>query len=258
MFIAPKEVKAQLDDLDADELIEMSNEMGHRYLQILDLFQQFETDDRVSAALRDIYKTNYAAFLSPNEVYTAEMKKIRHRFREPSTRSLIAKQALIGEEAVLTTLRNRIEDEKLVMINEHHFYPNHRKVMEALLPIFREAGFNYLAFEGVTPGQDSLLNMGYAPVIETGFYTRDPRFANMIRLAQSLDFTLVAYENTNPDEYRESAQASNLYERIFARNPDAKVLVYAELVPAWADIVPGDQPYHSRHPFPMNATHKLR
>ncbi|MCW9707538.1 hypothetical protein [Fodinibius salsisoli] len=71
------------------------------------------------------------------------------------------------------------------------------------------------------------MNKGQPPTIHTGFYTKDPQFAELIRVAQNLDFTFVSYENTDPEKNRERAQASNLFNKTFAQNDSARVLVLA-------------------------------
>lgn len=86
-----------------------------------------------------------------------------------------------------------------------------------------------MALEALGAGQDSLLNEGQPPTIQTGFYTKDPHFAELIREAQDLGFTFVSYENTDPEKNRERGQASNLFNKTFAQNDTARVLVLAGL-----------------------------
>src|SRR5699024_10944773 len=64
---------------------------------------------------------------------------------------------------------------------------------------------------------------------ESGFYTKEPHFAQLIRKAQKMGFKFVSYENTDPDKKREYGQAYNLYQKTFAKDESAKVVVLAGL-----------------------------
>ena len=90
----------------------------------------------------------------------------------------------------------------------------------------KEIGYETIALEALAPKQDSLLNInsGY-PKLQTGFYTREQNYSNLIRKAKELGFTFVEYENHNKTIDREVGQAENLYNKTFKKNPNKKVIV---------------------------------
>ena len=115
-------------------------------------------------------------------------------------------------------------DFRVVMVNEAHHKPQTRLLTFALLPELRALGFTHFAAEtfGETP-----LAAGY-PVAGTGHYTAEPVFAEMVRRAAALGFTLVPYESADGDsqQSRETGQAARLAE-VLAKDPDARILVHA-------------------------------
>lgn len=208
-------------------VFEIRNEGGNKYFKVLSELKNLESDDRMQQAMSQAVQASVAAFMAPNAEYENQLKQVRHRFRADSLATKIQQGGLFGLPKVKKEIASIIQDESLVMINEHHYFATHRDMVHQLLPLFKEAGFKYLALEALAHGQDSLLSSGHPPTIETGFYTKDPRFANLIRSAQAMDFIFVAYENTDRDLDREEGQAKNLYESTFEQDPEAKVLVLA-------------------------------
>jgi hypothetical protein len=111
------------------------------------------------------------------------------------------------------------------MVNENHFMPQHREFVYSLLPALKEIGYKYFALETLNSKQDSLLNLkeGF-PTLETGFYTREQHYGNLLRYAKVLGFEFVAYESDDSME-RELGQAQNLYQKTFGLDKNAKVLL---------------------------------
>jgi len=126
----------------------------------------------------------------------------------------------------------------VIMIGEEHVQPQTRSILKPLLERLWKRGFRYFAAETFTADLTSTSKLGYA-TYDTGFYTRDPVFAEAIAEALRLGYELVPYENTEPSgeddpgdpmirqNWRELMQARNLKSRIFDENPQAKVLVWA-------------------------------
>jgi len=208
-------------------VFDIRNEGGNKYLKVLEELRSFESEDRMQQAMKSAVITPVASFIAPNAVYDSLLKTMRHRFTADSLRDKISSEGWFGMQALNQKLKTEISEHKLTMFNEHHYYPTHRILVERLLPLFAEAGYTYLGLEALAPGQDSLLNAGHPPTIDSGFYIKDPRFANLIRTAQSLGFEFVAYENTDREMDRELGQAANLVNATFAKDPDAKVLILA-------------------------------
>lgn len=116
---------------------------------------------------------------------------------------------------------------QLVMINEYHMDASTRVLTTALLPRLYAEGFRYLAVEALAESGETLERRGYA-VEGTGYYTREPVFAELLSRAVRLGYTLVPYESSGATQrQREAGQARNIYRRIFKSHPDARVLVHA-------------------------------
>lgn len=119
---------------------------------------------------------------------------------------------------------------RIVVWGEEHHLPQTRSLYEPLLRRLFGLGYRYLAAEAFV---DSVMEPGFRfPVYDSGVYLRDPVFANAVRTAVDLGYRLVAYEERGlpPDDdpsFRDRKQAEHLQARIFATDPDARVLVLA-------------------------------
>src|SRR5690606_6302236 len=122
------------------------------------------------------------------------------------------------DEILKEAARNQI-----VMFNESHHHPEHRYFVGELLPDLYKLGFRYLALEAFM--KPDSLKIRQFPTSNNGFYLRDPVFANLVRHAISIGYTVVDYESADSD--RESGQAKNLYERTLGKDKEAKVVVLA-------------------------------
>ncbi|MFT3950046.1 MAG: hypothetical protein QM763_23975 [Agriterribacter sp.] len=119
------------------------------------------------------------------------------------------------------------------MINESHYDWRHRYFATLLLDSLYRLGYRFLALEAL--GYDSNLGLRGFPVIQTGFYTKEPYMGELIRNALRMGFTLVSYEDTTATyegkftslmQKREYMQAHNLFQQ-FRKNPKGKWLVLA-------------------------------
>ena len=84
-------------------------------------------------------------------------------------------------------------EHRIVMIMEDHFVSKHREMIGATLPLFRDAGFTHYAAEAIGESGTSLTARGY-PAIETGYYTSDPKFGNVLRKALDLKYNVLGYD----------------------------------------------------------------
>ncbi|HEY0931028.1 MAG TPA: hypothetical protein VGE27_13980, partial [Gemmatimonas sp.] len=171
----------------------------------------------------------------------------------PSTGDVAAAQRLFGQArgvSALDTLRTMADTARIIMVNERHHAATDRLLTLELLPVLWQKGFRYFAAEAF--GYDSVLAMrGYA--IDDNSYTSEPVFAEVVREALRLGYTLVPYEahgeqyqkpdSLNAQQRRDHAQAENLYAATFARDPNAKVLVHAgyehireRVAPRWSPM----------------------
>ncbi|MDP2089037.1 MAG: hypothetical protein Q8J84_06505 [Flavobacteriaceae bacterium] len=170
----------------------------------------------------------FSSFLGNNEHYKKSLNELESKFKpNDSITNIINKEVVINSEAI-----EKIVDEakkyRIIMFNENHFFPNHRILISELLPKLKDIGYTYLALEALDIKQDSLLNLENAyPTLETGFYTSEQNYGNLIRKAKALGFQFVAYENMESNKDREIGQAENLYNKTFKINPNDKVVILA-------------------------------
>jgi hypothetical protein len=126
----------------------------------------------------------------------------------------------------------RARTEQIIIINEAHHDSRHRVFTASLLPELAKLGFRYLAAEALDE-QDTLLQKRGFPVMQTGFYTKEPQFCNLLRVAQQARYQLVPYDYgfSREGEWeerikaRETAQARNI-QRILQADPKAKIVVH--------------------------------
>ena len=123
----------------------------------------------------------------------------------------------------------RAKKEQIVILNEAHNIPIHRVFTSTLLKELYQSGFRYLGAETLGYG-DSLLNERKYPTLESGYYTKEPQYGNLIREALQLGYQLFPYEAATPEEFasgktREIAQARHI-ETIIRRDPKAKILIH--------------------------------
>jgi hypothetical protein len=119
-------------------------------------------------------------------------------------------------------------DRHIVLINEAHHDAHTRQLTLALLPRLRALGFDYFAVEALSDKDDQLMQRGY-PVKDSGTeYLHEPTYGDIVRSAIKLGFTLVPYDaDTGTMQAREAGQANNLYRKVFARDPHARLFVHA-------------------------------
>jgi hypothetical protein len=119
-------------------------------------------------------------------------------------------------------------DRRIVLINEAHHDAHTRQLTLALLPRLRALGFNYFAAEALSDKDDQLMQRGY-PVKDSGTeYLHEPAYGDIVRTAIKLGFILVSYDaDSSAVQDREAGQANNLYRKVFARDPNARLFVHA-------------------------------
>jgi hypothetical protein len=133
-------------------------------------------------------------------------------------------------------LAARAADEQVVMINEAHHDTATRLLTLRLLPLLYERGYRYVAAETFAPGVAEATANGY-PTAAAGVYADEPVFGAILREALRLGYALVPYEiedgnrvqddSLTAQQRRDLTQAQHIAARIFAADPDAKVLVHA-------------------------------
>ena len=117
---------------------------------------------------------------------------------------------------------------RVVFLNEAHNIALTRTLTVRLLKPLREEGFNVLAVETLYPNDIDALNKRGYPIAASGFYTREPIYAEMVRTALKLGYRVVAYEAdpNHTGDAREAQQAENL-RKILEADPNARIVVNA-------------------------------
>lgn len=120
---------------------------------------------------------------------------------------------------------------QVVIINEAHHNSFHRVFTRSLLQDLFDNGYRNLGIEALENGEnlEASLNERKYPLLSSGYYTKDPQFANLIRTALEIGFTLFPYEiketGISSVESREKAQAKNI-QNFIASKPNEKFLIY--------------------------------
>jgi hypothetical protein len=135
---------------------------------------------------------------------------------------------------IAAQLAELARDTTIVIVNEAHDESRHRELIRQLAIELRRQGFTYYAAETLASAAEA----ADEPFGRTGagHYTLEPAFGQLLRTVKELKYRLVAYEDVRPAdpaadraasmERREEGQAENLMTRIFAREPQAKVLIH--------------------------------
>ena len=145
---------------------------------------------------------------------------------------LAALKAVDAEEFLLKAAdKNRV-----LMINDGHHQPQTRVLTTRLLRGLYAKGFRYLAMETLNVSAGDAAQRKY-PVFSDGYYTVESVFGDLARQALEIGYKLVPYESEGKalegetwiqrSNRREIEQARNLKERIFDKDPNAKLLVFA-------------------------------
>ncbi len=127
---------------------------------------------------------------------------------------------------------------QIVIINEAHHNASHRAFVHSLLPGLANAGFKYIGCEAISVN-DSLINERGYPIMETGTYTDEPSFGNLLRSARNHGMILFGYESKKYDREREIGQAQNI-KAFLDNHPKGKVLIYCGYDHAIKDTVAND------------------
>jgi hypothetical protein len=147
----------------------------------------------------------------------------------------LAELGALGDARADDAIRVIVEtarDKRAVLINESHHQPMNRAFTQKLAAELRKIGYTYLAAEAF--GEPVASQPRYATPAH-GYYVQEPAFAALVNAALADGWTLVPYDTTRVDQtlemrlrmrQRELDAANLLYQRIFARDPQAKALIH--------------------------------
>jgi hypothetical protein len=199
-----------------------------------DLLTQYRIMRRAYAADRDTaFRTIFSQYLSWQLSFLGDYVAAEKAFSIP--RPAQADDApspleLAGYRPVpaIEWLPKLAAKHRVVFFNEAHNVALTRTLTTRLLRALRAEGFNTFAAETLRRSDiEGLRKRGY-PVATSGFYTREPVYAEMVRTALELGYRVVAYEadeDLNGDA-REAQQAQRLW-NILKRDPHARLVVNA-------------------------------
>ncbi|MEO0778786.1 MAG: OmpA family protein [Bacteroidota bacterium] len=110
----------------------------------------------------------------------------------------------------------RTAEREAVFFNESHAHPETRAFVHTLLADLRQQGFSYLCLDALEP-QDVELNQRGYPVLNSGYYLKDPVYGDLVRRALDMGFEIVAYQ-PSPEEMQ---KALGILERkAYSRDPE--------------------------------------
>lgn len=150
-----------------------------------------------------------------------------------------AEYGITGVHPALPQLAALVEGRQVVMLNESHGHSSQRAANFLFVRELRKLGFTHLALETLAfdrvegdpcrsseLADEGLASRGHA-VRTTGYYTNDPIYAELLRMALAEGYVPVAYDHTLPDPrspQREQEQARNIA-CVLERDPDARIVV---------------------------------
>ena len=124
-------------------------------------------------------------------------------------------------------LLRRAENEQILIVNEGHHMPQHRVFTTRLLRGLYDRGYRNFGLEAFFAPSDSLLAAQRYPNVTMGFYTKEPRFGELLREAARIGYRVFGYEaaGTGSPKKREIGQAENI-QRYLDAHPDGKTLIH--------------------------------
>lgn len=216
------------------EAMDQSDAIMKRAHDRKDLLAQYQVMRRAYAANgKPAFRAIFGQYLSWYQSFIGDYKDAELDFsieQKPLADDAPSPLAQPGWHAVpaLDYIPQLAKDYRVVLLNEAHNIALTRTLTVRLLKPLRDEGFNVFAVETLYRSDIDALNKRGYPTDASGFYTREPVYAEMVRTALKLGYKVVAYE-ADPDhsgDAREAQQAENLW-KILKADPNAKVVVNA-------------------------------
>jgi hypothetical protein len=196
------------------------------YLGIVQFLEKKAKEPGLDSDTKDAIRQMAGTYVSFVGQYQEGLEYFAPPRPKPIDVDTAAFSRMINEDAV-DAIAKLAANRQAVFINEAHHMPRHRTFTANLLPKLRALGFSYLAVETLSDADSALNTRGY-PVRQSGFYSNEPVFGEMLRIALKLGFKLVPYEQESPTaDGREQGQAQHLVDRILRADPKARIVVHA-------------------------------
>ena len=125
-----------------------------------------------------------------------------------------------------TSMAKIAADNRVVVIMEDHLLTETRELIDESLDLFKDAGFKHYAAEAIGELEFLLRWRGHANH-QTGVYTADPRFGNLIRSAFDLDFSVSGYDFGPLDHDTREDYAASTLSKIVLADSNNRLLVHA-------------------------------
>ncbi|HJP99122.1 MAG TPA: hypothetical protein VJ862_11215 [Rhodanobacteraceae bacterium] len=198
------------------------------------LLAQYQVMRRAYAADSEpAFRTIFGQYLSWYQTFIGDYKDAETAFSIPQLPlrdDTPSPLTIPGEHPVqaATYIPELAKNYRVVFLNEAHNLALTRTLTVRLLRRLREEGFNTFAVETLDrKDMAALAKRGY-PTVVSGYYTREPIYAEMVRTALTLGYKVVAYEadGDRTGDAREAQQAENLW-KILKDDPAARLVVNA-------------------------------
>ncbi len=128
---------------------------------------------------------------------------------------------VLGDAA--TAIFDSARQHRIVIINEAHTQPLHRRFIGSLLDSLYAQGYRHLLCETLVAEDSGISTRGY-PIQASGYYSSEPHFGAVLRKALRLGFVLHPYDNKASGTEREQGQAAAIA-AVVAAHPDSRFLV---------------------------------
>ena len=106
---------------------------SNKFYAALNEISEFPTYDKQEEWSKLQMQLTFSSFLGKNELYESYLNKLESRFEPNDTISEIISENSVFNSQAFDTIIKEAEKHKIVMINENHFYPNHRILIYNLL-----------------------------------------------------------------------------------------------------------------------------
>ena len=118
----------------------------------------------------------------------------------------------------------------IVIINEVHHDSRHRTFTHSVLKNLWQQGYRYFAVEGLSEADEESVYANFV-LSNSGDYTSEPLFSNLLINARKIGFKLVSYDyyDTKNDASifnRDSFAAKTITQKTFKQDQNAKVLIH--------------------------------
>ena len=120
---------------------------------------------------------------------------------------------------------SRARRERIVMINEVPYKPQHRVFVASLLDSLYQQGFRYLAMEIIGNGRGEVISK---ISMLNGWKAAEPISGELIRMAIGLGFKVIPYEDQTPGKYTPTGRAAMEAQKIadiIRKDSSARILV---------------------------------